>query len=74
MTFQTLCFNYEKEQGFVKKLPNKAYVRNGTQYLWRAVYYNSYDGKKYVIVNGEAYELKAEYIPTEHRDYYMGSI
>lgn len=54
------CFFYMcKENGAVNKV-GKITVTDGLKHLERTLYFNTEDGKYYVIVNGEAHPVKPQ--------------
>lgn len=56
-TFEGCYFNFCKERGNVKRV-GKITVENGRKYLDRALYFNTENGKYYVIVDGNAWSVK----------------
>lgn len=56
-SFESCYFNFCKERGNVKKV-GKISVEDGRRYLDRALYFNTENGKYYVIVNGNAWIIK----------------
>ena len=56
-TLGTVYFNRCKEKGLVNKVC-RITVANGRRYLERTLYFNTDDGKYYVIVNRNAHPVK----------------